>query len=320
MIRVVAGDIGGTHCRLMLAQTDAARVEINYQQTYRSREFDDFDAVLQRFLDETEASAEAACFAVAGPIRAQQASLTNLPWELDSMQLTSRFAIPRISLINDFAANGYSLAVLDEADYRVLQVGESQPGNRLILGAGTGLGMALITDCHDELQVLASEGGHMDFAPADEAQHELHHYLRQQSQRISYEQVLSGPGLVRLYRYQAWRSGSDEAPVINAPDPPAEVSQRALDGDPVAGRALQLFFRIYGSCAGNLALVGLASGGVYLAGGIAVKLADALADSDFLAAFNDKAPMQPLLAAMPVKLITNPHAGLLGAAWYAGNK
>ncbi len=194
--------------------------------------------------------------------------------------------------------------------------------DRVLLGAGTGLGMALVSECQGRLQVRASEGGHMDFAPVDEEQSALLAFLRRDAgSRISYEYILSGPGLVRLYHYFAWRNEASTAAVTASADPAAAVSEAALKGDdPSAVNALALFFRIYGSCAANLALVGLAGAGVYLAGGIAAKLAPSLHDSDFMASFNDKPPMRHLLEAMPVKVIINPRAGLFGAAWYAGNK
>lgn len=322
MSQVIAGDIGGTHCRLMLAQISGNQVEIKYEQTYLARDFNSFDPVLQRFLDESEASVDAACFAAAGPVKSNRTTLTNLPWTLDAIQLSTRFGIPSVQLINDFAANGYCLAVLRENDYLTLQSGVPEGMNRVLLGAGTGLGMALVSECQGRLQVRASEGGHMDFAPVDEEQSALLAFFRRNTEsRISYEHILSGPGLVRLYHYFAWRNEASTAAVMASADPAAAVSEAALKGDdPSAANALALFFRIYGSCAANLALVGLAGAGVYLAGGIAAKLAPSLCDSDFMAAFNDKPPMRHLLEAMPVKVITNPRAGLLGAAWYAGNK
>ena len=322
MKQIIAGDIGGTHCRLGLAQVDARSVTLRQQIDYPAQNFPDFETALAQFIQEHAAAEaiEAACFAIAGPIHSQRATLTNLPWTLDSQQLQQRFGILQVHLINDFAANGYALTVLDEGDYHALQAGESLSGNRVILGAGTGLGMALLADIQGQVQVRASEGGHMDFAPVDEEQGELLHFLRQELSRVSYEHVLSGPGLLRIYRYVAGRRQVDTGMVHKATDPAAAISHRALSGeDPAAVHALELFFRLYGSCAANLALVGLATGGVYLAGGMAARLVEPLSQSGFVAAFNNKPPMSELLQRMPIKVITNPCAGLLGAAWYAGN-
>ncbi|MDZ7662671.1 glucokinase [Thiohalophilus sp.] len=323
MKQIIAGDIGGTHCRLALAQVDACSVTLRQQIDYPAQNFPDFETALGQFIQEHAAgeTIEAACFAIAGPIRSQRATLTNLPWTLDSQQLQQRFGISQVHLINDFAANGYSLTVLGERDYYEIQAGESLSGNRVILGAGTGLGMALLADVQGKIQVRASEGGHMDFAPVDEEQDELLHFMHQELVRVSYEHVLSGPGLLRIYRYVASRQQVDTGMVSKATDPAAAISRRALSGeDPLAAHALELFFRLYGSCAANLALIGLATGGVYLAGGMAARLVKPLGQSGFVAAFNNKPPMSELLQNMPVKVITNPHAGLLGAAWYAGNR
>jgi len=323
MKQVIAGDIGGTNCRLVLARVEAEQVDILYEQHYLARDAAEFETILGRFLDEFDADTgiDAACFAVAGPVRGHRATLTNLPWTLDSNQLQQRFSIGRVHLINDFVANGYSLDVLDRQDCLVLQDGLAASGTRAVVGAGTGLGMALVADTTAGIQVLASEGGHMDFAPLDDEQADLLRFLRRDTERVSYEHVVSGPGLVRLYRYYAWRNGVDPASLLQSEDAPAEVSRLALmDNDPPAVSALGLFFRIYGSCAANLALVGLATGGVYLAGGIAARLAEALGHSGFLETFNNKPPMSELLEKIPVKVITNPRAGLLGAAWYAGNQ
>ncbi|TDY02571.1 glucokinase [Thiohalophilus thiocyanatoxydans] len=323
MKQVIAGDIGGTHCRLALAQVDVRSVTLRQQVDYLAQDFPDFEAALAQFIHEHASgeAIEAACFAIAGPIHSHRARLTNLPWTLDSQQLQQRFGILQVHLINDFAANGHALAVLSEGDYHVLQTGESLSGNRVILGAGTGLGMALLGDVQGQVQVRASEGGHMDFAPVDEEQDGLLHFLRQELSRVSYEHLLSGPGLLRIYRYVARRRQVDTGMVCEATDPAAAISRRALSGeDPAAVQALELFFRLYGSCAANLALVGLATGGVYLAGGMAARLVEPLSQSGFIAAFNNKPPMSELLQRMPVRVITNPRAGLLGAAWYAGNR
>ncbi|MFP4610303.1 MAG: glucokinase [Thiohalophilus sp.] len=323
MKQIIAGDIGGTHCRLALGQVDVRRVILRQRTDYPAQDFPDFETALAQFIQEhaEDEAIEAACFAIAGPIRSQRATLTNLPWTLDSQQLQQRFGILQVHLINDFGANGYSLAVLGEQDYYELQTGDSLSGNRVILGAGTGLGMALLADVQGKIQVRASEGGHMDFAPVDKEQGELLHFLRKELTRVSYEHVLSGPGLLRIYRYVASRQQVDIGMVSKATDPAAAISRRALSGeDPVAVQALELFFRLYGSCAANLALVGLATGGVYLAGGMAARLVEPLSQSGFIAAFNNKPPMSELLQGMPVRVITNRQAGLLGAAWYAGNR
>lgn len=323
MRTVLAGDLGGTHCRLVYASVSGSHVSIEQEAHYLAGDYPDFETILSHFIEEYGSDMEpsAACFAVAGPVHGQRVKLTNLPWILDTAVLARCIGIDSVSLINDFAANGYSLSALEDNDWHLLQRGEPSSGTRAVLGAGTGLGMALVTGEAGTVQVLSSEGGHMDFAPVDEEQNELLRFLCQRQPRVSYEHVLSGPGLVRLYEYCLDRKNLSSTIDLRVSDAPALVSARALrENDPQALEALALFCRIYGSCAANLALVGLATGGVYLAGGIATKLMEVIERSDFLQAFNNKPPMQDLLQRIPVRIITNPRAGLLGAAWYAGNK
>lgn len=320
---IIAGDLGGTNCRLLLAELQAGQLVNHGEQHYPARDFSDFETILEHFVSEhgIHSQISSACFAVAGPVRDRRVALTNLPWTLDSKRLEQRFAIRRVHLINDFVANAHSLATLNEADYHLLQTGEPTEGNRVVLGPGTGLGMALVSVNQGALTVLPSEGGHMDFAPLDEEQADLLRFLQLSNARVSYEHILSGPGLARLYSYYAWRQGVEVESVLLSDDAPATISRLAMAGeDPQAVEALNLFFRIYGSCAANLALVGLATGGVYLAGGITAHLTAALDKSEFLATFNNKPPMNELLKRIPVKAITTPRAGLLGAAWYAGNR
>lgn len=323
MMQVVAGDLGGTRCRLALAHVGESSVSLDITQEYPAAEFPDFDSVLAQFIAQlpNDVTIDRSCFAVAGPVQGEQANLTNLPWQLNSRELQERFSLGSVNLINDFVANGYCLDVLENSELSPLQPGEKKQGNRAILGAGTGLGMALVYGHAGTLHVQASEGGHMDFAPLDEEQDALLGFLRRELERVSYEHVLSGPGLVRLYRYQAWKEAADIEAVLQQRDVPAEISRLANEeGEPLACRTLDLFLRIYGSCAANLALVGLASGGVYLAGGVTGRLAGRLTNGEFIRAFVNKPPMQHLLQAMPVKVITHAQAGLLGAAWYAGNR
>ncbi|MFO8025352.1 glucokinase [Thiohalophilus sp.] len=320
---IIAGDLGGTNCRLLLAEVQAGQIVVHSEQHYPASDFTDFETVLERFVSDYDIHSQivSACFAVAGPVRDRRVALTNLPWTLDSERLEQRFTIQRVHLINDFVANAYSLATLQPSDYHLLQTGQTTDGNRVVLGPGTGLGMALVTTHKGERVVLPSEGGHMDFAPLDDEQADLLRFLQRSSARVSYEQILSGPGLVRLYRYYAWRHGVEAESVMQSDDPPQTISRLALaEADPQAKETLKLFLRIYGSCAANLALVGLATGGVYLAGGITAHLLAALDKSDFLSTFNNKPPMNGLLETMPIKAITTPRAGLLGAAWYAGNQ
>lgn len=321
-MQVLAGDIGGTHSRLLLAEVDGPSVKTIHEEHYASQAFASLEEVLQLFLATIDRPPLTACFAVAGPVQGQQAQITNLPWRVETTALQHHFAFTRVELLNDFAAIGYSLPVLTPHDYLILQEGNAQPAaTRLVLGAGTGLGVALVTECNGASQVLPSEAGHMDFAPRSKAECELANYLLQFYPRLSYEHLLSGQGLINLYRYQLHRSGQAAASdsLLQQTDPAAAISQAASAGtNPSALEALAKFLELYGACAGNLALLGLALGGVYVAGGIAAKLAALFADSEFLTAFHAKSPMTDLMQEFPVKILVNERVGLLGAACYAG--
>lgn len=320
-MQVLAGDIGGTHSRLLLAEVDGPSVKTLHEEHYASQAFESLEEVLQLFLASIDSPPARACFAVAGPVQGQHAQITNLPWQVETSALQQRFAFDRVELLNDFAAIGYSLPVLTRDDYLILQEGKAQPAaTRLVLGAGTGLGVALVTECSGASKVLPSEGGHMDFAPRTRAECELANYLLQSYPRLSYEHLLSGQGLINLYRYQLQCSGQSAASdsLLQQTDPAAAISQAASAGThPSALAALAKFLELYGACAGNLALLGLALGGVYIAGGIAAKLATQFADSEFLTAFHAKSSMSDLMQEFPVKILVNQRVGLLGAACYA---
>lgn len=307
----LAGDIGGTHTRLLLGETRDSGWRSLALADYPSDQFDRFESLLRLFLETEPYRPQAMVLAVAGPIVAQRVRVTNLPWELDAGRLAAEFAIPHVRLLNDFEAQGHALAELAPDDVHVLQQGEADDeAPRAVLGAGTGLGMAIVRRCGAHWQVIPGEGGHTDFAPRNAAELALWQDLHQQAGRVSNEMVLSGPGLERIYRHLCLRQG-----VEPRQEGAAAISRAALDGqDPQAEAGLRMFVAIYGAVAGNLALLCLARGGVYLGGGIAPQILPALEGGDFLAAFGDKAPMQTLLQRLPVSVILAPDAGLRGAA------
>lgn len=323
--RVLTGDVGGTKTLLRLAELDGTAAGRTLAEArHASADFDDLEPMLRGFLETVPGRVDAACLAVAGPVEGgddgQQTRLTNLPWRLDSGRLAAALGIPRLRLINDFQAVGYGIEALGPGDRLALR---DRPARRqwprVVLGAGTGLGVALLFWSGAHYEALATEAGHADFAPTDERQEALLRHLRRQHGRVSWERVVSGPGLAAIYRFLLEEAGGDAAadPVLAAADPAAAVSQRA-DTDPLAGAALDLFLAAYGAVAGNLALTCLAYGGVYIAGGIAPRLLPRLQQGPFLAAFTAKGRMAPLLEAMPVHVVTEPKVGLLGAAVAAG--
>lgn len=316
---ILAGDIGGTKTLLQLSENG----EVLLERRYDSAAYADFGALLADFMRALQTIGEvqvaAACIGVAGPVTGREARVTNLPWRLDADALAAQFGIGRLRLINDFQAVGYGLETLREDDLRVLQAGEPQAAApRALIGAGTGLGEGILVWSDDHYEVLPSEGGHVDFAPTDALQRALLAWLSQRQRKVSYENLVSGPGLVILYQFMAAqepvRASASLLAALDAGEGAAAIHRAAEAGDALAEETLGLFLRIYGAQAGNLALTCLAAGGVFVAGGIAPRLAERMADGRFIEAFCDKEAMVELLRKYPVWLVMNPHVGLRGAA------
>lgn len=326
-MRVLAGDVGGTKVLLQIAEFEDRSIvfRVLAEQRFESSAYETFDAVLREFLNAAGTAAEriaAACFGIAGPVvctaNGESAKVTNLPWVIESAVLARALDVPCVRLINDFQALGYGIEALSPSDLCVLQAGnERARAARATIGAGTGLGQGILVWCDDHYEAIATEGGHADFAPTDELQIELLRYLAARFGRVSYERVLSGPGIVNLYSFICQRQSQHRASeaLLAQPDPAAAITQAALERtDAAAVEALALFVRLYGAQAGNLALSCLAAGGIYIGGGIAPKILPVLQTGDFIRAFVDKGRMAALLAAMPVKVIMNSNTGLIGAA------
>lgn len=315
----LAGDIGGTKSLLALFADGSAC----FERRYTSREFAMFDALLLRFLaDAREALSgtpiiRAACFGVAGPVHEDHVQLTNLPWRIERNALCSRLQVPEIRLLNDFAAAAWGIRQLQPGDFETLQEGlvvRSAP--RVVLGAGTGLGIAYVIGQEDP---VAGEGGHAGFAPATELQMALWYYLRARVGRVEWEHVVSGPGLLRIYAFLKERGDTAESAqlraCLNATNDPAVISRFAIEyGDPLAAAALDLFLACYGAVAGDHGLNVMARGGVFIAGGIAPKVLPRLRRGGFTAAFNDKGEFSREARRMPLHVTTNDRLGLIGAA------
>ncbi|MBI5752044.1 MAG: glucokinase [Hydrogenophilales bacterium] len=330
-MHVLAGDIGGTKVLLRLAHVGAGSCRVVKEQRYESSAFSGLSPIVQEFLKSLhrDSAIDAACFGIAGPVTevgpCQIAKVTNLPWEVDSAALAREFSLPAVRLINDFQAVGYGIETLTGEDLVTLQEGSAQPrAPRAVIGAGTGLGQGILVWQHDHYEAIATEGGHTDFAPTDGLQVGLWHYLRQQFEHISYERLVSGSGLVLIYSYlreQEAKYAPLHTDPRNAADPAAAISELVLSGaDALAVQALDLFLCIYGAQAGNLALSAGATGGVYVAGGIAPKIIHKLTDGTFMRAFLKKGRMAPLLAAVPVQVVMNPNVGLMGATLAAATE
>jgi glucokinase len=329
-MQVLAGDIGGTKVLLQIAELDRDSYRVVHERRFFSNVYPAFEPIVREFMQTCPPglTIDAACFGLAGPItvtgKTQLASLTNLPWQIDSTALAMELKTSKVRLINDFQAAGYGVEALRPEDLVTLQSGQAHPrAPRNIIGAGTGLGQGILFWEQDYYEVLATEGGHVDFAPTDELQVALWRYLKKHFDRVSYERVVSGPGLVHIYTFLRETGVAPESPEVvaamDSADPAAAISQAGLAGyDELAKRTLDLFVTIYGAQAGNFALTTLPTGGVYIAGGIAPKIIDKLTDGTFMRAFLDKGRMADLVAKMPVHVVMNTKVGLIGAALAAG--
>lgn len=324
----IGGDIGGTKVLLQAAELkDDLQMRVLCERRYASREYASFSDILADFLKQPQLQGPdrnpaAACFAVAGPIAEQGARLTNLPWLMNAAALASEFSIPSTKLINDFAAVALGIEVLSGDDLFTLQEGKSVSNEmRVALGAGTGMGGAWLSWQEGGYVALSSEAGHMDFAPADELQDGLLRYLRAKFGHVSVERILSGSGLTDIFNFLSSKadssaSGSKQMQ-LEADDAPRVTELAFRQSHPVALKTMDLFVAVYGAYAGNLALTGLARGGVYIAGGIAPKIIGKLKEDGFLKAFRDKGRFSALMEEIPVHVVMNPAAGLLGAVHQA---
>ncbi len=317
---ILAGDIGGTKTSLALAVADGGRVvRIEQVRSFPSQRYSSLEAVVDAYLAEVQAPIERVCFGVAGPVLNGEATVTNLPWRISEARLQQRLGGAQVHLINDLTALAYAVPALGVEDLVTLQQGAAQPGGTIVLLApGTGLGQGYLCWDGQRYRPGASEGGHADFAPADELQTRLLEHLRATYGHVSWERVLSGPGLHNVYRFLCQAGGGPPAHIaeqLAAGDPSAVISALALaKADPCCEQALHVFVAAMGAQAGNLALTFMATGGVYLGGGIPPKILPKLQDGTFLHAFHDKGRLAHVLDGIPIYVINRAEAPLLGAA------
>jgi glucokinase len=317
---ILAGDIGGTNARLAFFDVTDGRFNMVSASVFPSREFAGLDQIVAKFVDTSDMHPDAACFGVAGPVRNGRVEASNLPWIIESKRLADELNLKKAVLINDLEANAWGIAALDPKDVVTLNQVKGDPvGNQAVISAGTGLGEAGMYWDGTRYHIFASEGGHADFAPRDELEMDLFRYLSGRYGHVSYERVLSGPGLVNVFQFLRDTGRGSEpqwlADEMLHSDPAAAISHAALNGKcPMCEHALDLFVSVFGAEAGNLALKLMATGGVYLGGGIAPKMLAKLSGPLFMRAFLGKGRMQPLLESMPVKVITNDKTALMGAA------
>ena len=320
---ILAGDIGGTNTRLALVEATTEELRIVAEETFSSRERTSLEAAIAEFLHLHSGELTSASFGIAGPVRNGRCEATNLPWVVDARTVAKRLRLRRVGLINDLEANAHGIAVLQSKDFVVLNKGvRNARGNMAIISAGTGLGEAGIYWDGEHHRPFASEGGHVDFAPRNHLEMELLNYCLNRYRRVSYERLVSGPGLVNVYQFLRDTGKADEpawlTDEMRRGDPAPIISRQAIEGKSLLClQAMEIFVSLYGAEAGNLALKLMATGGVYLGGGIAPKIITKLKESEFMNAFTAKGRMKPLLHDIPVMVIMNPKTALLGAARHA---
>lgn len=310
----LAGDIGGTTSRFQWWDSENADFA-PIVSCYSSASFSSFVELLETLLnDQKLAHVDYACFGLPGPVVDREVTLTNLPWSISACELEAKLPLSQVRLDNDFQAAALGLELLQEHDTICLHRGDyDASGNRLVIGAGTGLGVAPIYQLAGHFYPQPSEGGHMDFAPVNVEQEQLLQWFHGTLGRVTYEHLLSGAGLENIYQFCMKREDSalqrEDIPYLSA----SQVHARAEAGDKVAIAAIKIFVNIYGEFVGNAALLWPARGGIYLAGGIGLKLVKWMAGDDFTAFFLDKDNMRAVVEKMPVYLVLDPLLGLKGA-------
>ena len=336
---LLAGDIGGTKTILRLVEvTEVTLTEKTFKTVkdaqYVSANFPDLVPMVQEFLGQDKyIKPQLACFAIAGPVINNTCNLTNLNWVLETERLEIELDIPKISLLNDFAANSFGILGLKDFDVHTLQAGEAREDAPIaVIGAGTGLGEAFLIPQGKKYQIFASEGGHADFAPRNDLETALLKYLRTRLkvEHISVERVVSGQGIASIYQFLRDSKFAPESPEIGdriktwereakkTIDPAAIISQAAFkQSDRLCEKTMEIFLEAYGAETGNLALKLLSYGGIYIAGGIAAKVLPLMQDGRFLNTFKDKGRVSALIEEIPVHIVLNPQVGLVGSVLYA---
>ena len=317
---ILAGDIGGTNARLAFFDVQNGHFRLVSSSVFPCREYAGLDQIVSKFVDTTKLHPDAACFGVPGPVRNGRVETSNLPWIIESKRLADELNLKQAVLINDLEANAWGIATLDTADVVPLNKGKGNPvGNQAVISAGTGLGEAGMYWDGSQHRIFATEGGHCDFAPRDSLEIDLFRYLSGRYGHVSYERVVSGPGLVNVFHFLRDSGRGTEPQWLTDEmahgDPAASISRAALAGKcALCEKALDLFVSVFAAEAGNLALKVMATGGVYLGGGIAPKMLTKLSGPLFMHSFVGKGRMQALLETVPVKVITNDKTALMGAA------
>ena len=328
---LLVGDIGGTNTRFVVADSVAKEINLLFEKTYPSAEFDSFDQVVGQFFSEHDIGSgiDTACFAIAGPVESGVADVTNLPWVINEHELRERLQIGRVNLINDFVAVAYGIFELKDNDLIVLQQGAAKEEKLLsrdaaIIGAGTGLGVSHLIWQDHRYRPFSSEAGHVGFSPENRLQCELLAWMQKKHSHVSLEMLLSGPGLVSIYHFFSEVVGLAESSTakkaMQEMDPAVVITELAERGDNLCQQVLNCFIDIYGAAAGNVALHYYPIKEIYIAGGIAAKIKEKMLNGRFIDAFVAKGVMRTLLEKVAIKLVIQEKVGLLGALAYARSR
>jgi len=319
---ILAGDIGGTKSHLGLFHVVEDTPRLKSDKTYLSKNYKGLEQIVREFLPRDKEIASA-CFGVPGPVTGGIVKTTNLPWVINIQSIRKELSTRKIEIINDLVANAYGIFMLKKKDFQILNTGKIKKGNAALISAGTGLGEAILFWNGKQHVPSPSEGGHIEFGPKSQLEIELFQYLFDRFGHVSYERVLSGEGLVHIYQFlrDSERFGSEPewlSKKMKQEDPAAMISEMAqMKRNKLCAKAMDMFVSIYGAAAGNLALQVMAVGGIYIGGGIAPKIVWKLKDGTFMEAFKNKGRLSEMVAQIPVKVIMNEKAALLGAAYHA---
>jgi glucokinase len=320
---ILAGEIGATHTRLAAFETEGNRLQCAVEKTYMSQQHDGLSGILADFIKTEGIPVHSACLGVAGPVRLGRSKISNLPWVIDAGEVAKQLKLNSVGLLNDLEAYAYGIDGLESKDFITLNEGAAEAeGNRAVISAKTGLGIAGLYWDGFRHHPFACEGGHADFAPRNDLQMELLAYLQKKYGRISCERILSGPGIKNIYDFLRDAHKAEEAEWLRtamsaAADPPALISQMALEGKAaICDQALSVFVSVFGAETGNCALNFMSTGGIFIGGSIAAKIVPKMKAPVFLESFLDKGRMETILKDMPVKIVANDDSGMIGAARY----
>ena len=320
---ILAGDIGGTHIRLAAFELEGNKLQCTVEKIYPAAEHKGLKEPLTKFIMGEGIPVECACFGVAGPVSHNRVKISNLDWTIDGREVAQQLRLTAVGLINDLEAYAYGISALESKDFMTLQEGApGAAGNAAVISAGTGLGEAGLFWDGFRSHPFACEGGHADFSPRNDLEVEMLRYLRKRYGHVSWERILSGPGIRNIYEFLRDTKTAEEPKwladeIAEAHDVPALISQHALEHEaPICEQTMNLFVSLYGVEAGNCALKIMSLGGLYIGGGIAAKILPLMQQPCFLEAFRAKGRMQKLLEDMPVKIVLNDDAGIIGAASY----